>query len=522
MSDYNNLYKQNSPQIPHDNSYSLDKSWSDMWAKTHMAQNSNILKLMKDQIHEGFGFNNNRSNKPTPDIAATTAAAAAPPPAPAPDAAPTSINKITTGEGLSAAIKKITTSSLDTDTINNYNKYICPIIDYLINNQASVTTDSINPIVTYILNGITTLESNITLLYIPTNQLRIELPYKLNKNSIQITLVNLLYLIDYNYIESILNICNIIKIDSTNFPESSNYPVIIQNIIHPIIGVGTKNSRDTNYNNLFSIIFEIIKQDKRNNYSIVLNNILLLILNSNAYTDTDKFAIIKTILKIILANLEHNYASSLNTISRYLQVNSDRINNTDYIETTDLLVAIFNIDTRNDYDCALISMWLLSDEKQLKVNAEKMNADKKQMDADKRTIQSNHEAINYWSSLARSEQTQIYNSLNAQNLSLESTIHHINSLYSADDQKSQYQSMQTESINTAIYVFYFIYFALLIVVAFILVFNFSTMSLYFRGAIMAAFIAYPFTIGYIEMFVYISGAYMYSILNGNVYTNGQW
>jgi len=115
-----------------------------------------------------------------------------------------------------------------------------------------------------------------------------------------------------------------------------------------------------------------------------------------------------------------------------------------------------------------------------------------------------------------------YNLINKQNIALESTIQNINALYSTDDRKTDYQSAQTETLNTASYVLLFIYFALLIVVAFILVYNLPTMNIYIRGAIMVGFTAYPFVIGYIEMALYIAMMYIYSILNGNVYTNGKW
>lgn len=115
-----------------------------------------------------------------------------------------------------------------------------------------------------------------------------------------------------------------------------------------------------------------------------------------------------------------------------------------------------------------------------------------------------------------------YNTINSQNIALTTILQNMNALYSTDDQKSLYQSAQNTTLNTAIYVLYFIYFALLIVIAFILVFNLPTIDIYFRAAIMAAFILYPFIISYIEMILYISGLYLYSILNGNVYTNGSW
>lgn len=123
--------------------------------------------------------------------------------------------------------------------------------------------------------------------------------------------------------------------------------------------------------------------------------------------------------------------------------------------------------------------------------------------------------------ISKFDQTS-YDIINDQNITLESTIQNMNALYSTDDQKSLYQSEQNSTLNTAIYVLYFIYFALLIVIAFILVFNLPETDIYIRGAIMAAFILYPFLIGYIEIILYISWTYAYSILNGNVYTNGTW
>ena len=116
----------------------------------------------------------------------------------------------------------------------------------------------------------------------------------------------------------------------------------------------------------------------------------------------------------------------------------------------------------------------------------------------------------------------LYNAITQQNSKLTSTINNMNSLYSTDDQKVLYQSAQLETLHTANTVLYLIYYALLLVIAFILVFNLPTFSIYVRGAIMAAFIIYPFIIGYIEVGISWLLGYIYALINGNVYTNGQW
>ena len=109
-----------------------------------------------------------------------------------------------------------------------------------------------------------------------------------------------------------------------------------------------------------------------------------------------------------------------------------------------------------------------------------------------------------------------------QNEALDQTLTNMKDLYSTDDQKVNYQSAQIDYLITVNTILYYIYFALLIVVGFILVFNLSTVSIYMRVLIAALFIIFPFTIGYIEYYIYIAFSYIFAILNGNVYTNGSW
>ena len=112
--------------------------------------------------------------------------------------------------------------------------------------------------------------------------------------------------------------------------------------------------------------------------------------------------------------------------------------------------------------------------------------------------------------------------LTNQNASLQNAIQNMDQLYSTDNQKVNYQSAQIDSLNTINYALYIVYFALLVVIAFILLFNMPTYNIYIRGLIALLFIAFPFIIGYIEYILYIVLTYVYAILNGNVYTSGQW
>jgi hypothetical protein len=114
------------------------------------------------------------------------------------------------------------------------------------------------------------------------------------------------------------------------------------------------------------------------------------------------------------------------------------------------------------------------------------------------------------------------NVIQNQNEALDQTLTNMKDLYSTDDQKVNYQSAQIDYLITVNSILYYIYFALLIVIGFILVFNLSTVSIYMRALIAALFIIFPFTIGYIEYYIYIAFSYIFAILNGNVYTNGSW
>lgn len=117
-----------------------------------------------------------------------------------------------------------------------------------------------------------------------------------------------------------------------------------------------------------------------------------------------------------------------------------------------------------------------------------------------------------------SNYTDLYSIVNKQNIVVASAIQNTMDLYSTDEQKSQYQLAQSANLDTINMAFYYVYFALLIVVAYILIFN-SQMNIYLRAIVAALFLAYPFIINYIEIVIYMFYRYLSAIFNGNVYTN---
>ena len=120
------------------------------------------------------------------------------------------------------------------------------------------------------------------------------------------------------------------------------------------------------------------------------------------------------------------------------------------------------------------------------------------------------------------DKQKLYLSVKAQNDAIEPTIQNTADLYSTDDQKVSYQTTQTNNLKTINTALYYIYFALLVVIGFILVFYHETTNIYSKAFIAGLFIIYPFIINYLESFIYIISTYMWAFINGNVYRNGYW
>ena len=115
----------------------------------------------------------------------------------------------------------------------------------------------------------------------------------------------------------------------------------------------------------------------------------------------------------------------------------------------------------------------------------------------------------------------LYNILNQQNLAIAPTIQNTKDVYSTDDQKSQYQSAQNANLDTINIALYYVYYGLLVVVAYILIMK-TTMNIYIRVGMAAMFVVYPFVINYIEYYLYVMYSYLQAVLNGNVYTSSAW
>jgi len=111
--------------------------------------------------------------------------------------------------------------------------------------------------------------------------------------------------------------------------------------------------------------------------------------------------------------------------------------------------------------------------------------------------------------------------VNAQNTTLDNIIKQNKELLSTDDQKSIYQSADSANLDIFNIALFFIYFALLIVVAYI-VFFVMQKNIYIKFLIMGLFIIYPFVINWLFLLVISSLGFMNAIINGNVYTGSKY
>lgn len=113
--------------------------------------------------------------------------------------------------------------------------------------------------------------------------------------------------------------------------------------------------------------------------------------------------------------------------------------------------------------------------------------------------------------------TTIYTALYKQNQEIKKNARKIKEKYSTDDQKNTYETPQNEMLTTLNTVFFYVYFALLIVVAYQLVFVVKG-SIYKRGIIAVLFIIYPFICKPIYTFLHWVFRYLGAILGGTVFS----
>ena len=111
----------------------------------------------------------------------------------------------------------------------------------------------------------------------------------------------------------------------------------------------------------------------------------------------------------------------------------------------------------------------------------------------------------------------LYNALYNQNQEIKKNIQRIQDKNSTDDQKNTYETPQTELLTTLNTVFLYVYFALLVVVAYQLVFNVKS-NIYIRILIAVLFVIYPFVSKPIFGYLHWMFRYLKAIISGTAFT----
>jgi len=115
---------------------------------------------------------------------------------------------------------------------------------------------------------------------------------------------------------------------------------------------------------------------------------------------------------------------------------------------------------------------------------------------------------------------QLYNAILGQNEALLKQQTATRDTYSTADQAVFYQSQQTQYLDIVNYYLMILYYVFVLVVIYVLFFKQTWItSRIYKGLFVVAVAIYPFVIPYIELFVYNLIMYLFSLVNGNVYTN---
>jgi hypothetical protein len=110
----------------------------------------------------------------------------------------------------------------------------------------------------------------------------------------------------------------------------------------------------------------------------------------------------------------------------------------------------------------------------------------------------------------------IYKALYNQNQQIKENAEKIKDKNSTDDQKNTYETPKNELFTTLNTVFFYSYFALLVVVAYQLIFKVKE-PIYKRGIIALLFVIYPFVCKYVFKFLHWAFRYFGAIINGTVF-----
>ena len=112
-----------------------------------------------------------------------------------------------------------------------------------------------------------------------------------------------------------------------------------------------------------------------------------------------------------------------------------------------------------------------------------------------------------------------YKNIKLQNDMLKNQIDKISNIYSADNQRAIYQTKNLEYQTTIYSYLLIVYYVLLIILIFLFYFDIKNVSRIVKIGVVIAIGIFPWIIYPFEKFIYFIFAYLYSIVNGNVFFN---
>jgi len=113
----------------------------------------------------------------------------------------------------------------------------------------------------------------------------------------------------------------------------------------------------------------------------------------------------------------------------------------------------------------------------------------------------------------------VFNTTKQENNAIDNSLHVTKDENSIDEQKTFYQQTEAYYIKSASAYMFYVYYFIVIGVAFILLFRQNHINVYIRLLIITIFSIYPFIIGYIETYILNILKFFYAFINGNVYYN---
>jgi hypothetical protein len=112
-----------------------------------------------------------------------------------------------------------------------------------------------------------------------------------------------------------------------------------------------------------------------------------------------------------------------------------------------------------------------------------------------------------------------YTYLVDQNNNLSKRYDNIKNQFTRHDNKNNFYSQKKNILNIFYTILFYLYYLLFFITIYILYFNKPDWKIYYKMFLILLFLIFPFVIYSIEIFLYNSWIYIYSIISGNVYNN---